>query len=369
MLKIGYFGDGVWAQLALKKILSDVNFSVAFVVLRYDSPDEILRDMAENENIPCFQVKNVNTNEFLEVIKKFDVDINVSMSFNQILKSEIINLAPKKFINCHAGALPFYRGRNILNWALINGEKEFGVTVHYVDEGIDTGDIILQNFYPISHEDRYADILARAQKACAETLYDALCKIHDNDFEVTPQEKIHKVGFYCSARKIGDEYINWNWTSERIYNFVRGISEPAPGARTFFDGKEYIVDRAEIIQDAPCYIDKEGNIVGKTNQGVIVKTGDSTIVLTRLTDVSTNQELNLSKLKIGQNFYNVELLRGFENMKDKSVILIGAGGHSKVLLDILLEQGANILGILDNFNKNDESEKNLGGGANTHFRK
>jgi methionyl-tRNA formyltransferase len=65
------------------------------------------------------------------------------MSFNQIFKSEIINLPRLKTINCHAGKLPFYRSRNILNWVLINDEKEFGITVHYVDEGIDTGDIIL----------------------------------------------------------------------------------------------------------------------------------------------------------------------------------------------------------------------------------
>ncbi|MBQ7199606.1 MAG: hypothetical protein IJS29_10110 [Selenomonadaceae bacterium] len=359
MLKIGYFGDGIWAQLALKKILSNANFSIKFVVLRYDNPDEILKDIAEKENIPCFQIKNVNAAEFLEVIKKFDVDINVSMSFNQILKRDIINLAPKKFINCHAGALPFYRGRNILNWALINGEKEFGVTVHFVDEGIDTGDIILQNFYPISIQDRYSDLLTRAQIECANTLYQALLMIHDNNFEVTSQEKIHKVGFYCSARKIGDEYINWNWTSERIYNFVRGISEPAPGARTFFDGKEYIIDRAELIENAPCYIDKTGNIVGKMPRGIVVKTGDSTILLTRLIEISTNKELNLSKLKIGQNFYNANILRGLENMGDKSVILIGGGGHAKVLLDILLEQGANILGILDN----NKAESDAGGGG------
>ena len=72
------------------------------------------------------------------------------MSFNQIFRKDIINLTPIGIINCHAGKLPFYRGRNILNWVLINDEKEFGITVHFVDEGIDTGDIILQKTFPIT---------------------------------------------------------------------------------------------------------------------------------------------------------------------------------------------------------------------------
>ena len=77
------------------------------------------------------------------------------MSFDQIFKEEIINIPPLKIINCHAGKLPFYRGRNILNWALINDEKEFGITVHYVDFGIDTGDSILQKNYEITDDDDY----------------------------------------------------------------------------------------------------------------------------------------------------------------------------------------------------------------------
>ena len=89
------------------------------------------------------------------------------MSFNQIFKKEIINLPLLKTINCHAGKLPFYRGRNILNWVLINDEKEFGVTVHYMDEGIDTGDIIMQDSFSISGLDDYSTLLLRSYEACA----------------------------------------------------------------------------------------------------------------------------------------------------------------------------------------------------------
>lgn len=301
MLRIGYFGDGAWAQKALLKIMGNPSFSVAFIVLRYNTPDKKLEAFAQEKDIPCFCVPNVNAEDFIGRIQTFSPEINVSMSFDQILKPAIIQLAPKGFINCHAGALPFYRGRNILNWALINGEKQFGVTVHYVDEGIDTGDIILQRVAPIFHEDRYSDLLNKASDLCAETLYDALVQINEGQVQAIPQKAIHPVGFYCSARKDGDELIDWSWSSERIYNFVRGIADPAPGARTFCEGKEYIVDRVALIENAPNYLDKPGNIVGKRESGIAVKTGDTTILITRLLTVE-KQEVDLSAFRMGQRF-------------------------------------------------------------------
>lgn len=81
------------------------------------------------------------------------------MSFDQIFKEELLKLYPRKIINCHAGKLPFYRDRNILNWALINDEKEFGISVHFIDKGINTGDIILQKTYEIKDSDDYTTLL------------------------------------------------------------------------------------------------------------------------------------------------------------------------------------------------------------------
>src|SRR4030066_979230 len=100
--------------------------------------------MATQLDIYFLPIQKCNSPENLDVLARYKADIFVSMSFNQILKKRIIDMAPRGFINCHAGALPYYRGRNILNWALINDAREFGVTVHYVNEGIDTGDIIAQ---------------------------------------------------------------------------------------------------------------------------------------------------------------------------------------------------------------------------------
>lgn len=273
-LIIGYFADGIWSHNAFMKIVNDERFQIAFIVPRYDSKDETLREFSNKFNIPFIVSKNINSNEFIQKVQAFDCDIFVSMSFNQIFKSEIINLPRLKTINCHAGKLPFYRGRNILNWALINDEKDFGITVHYMDSGIDTGDIILQKCYPISDDDDYASLLEVAHTQCAELLYEALCEIYNGSAKRTKQEGI---GFYCSKREMGDEIIDWNSTSREIFNFVRAISPPAVGARSYIKGKEIQINKAKLIENAPIYKCKNGAVVGVGDDYFVVKTSDSTI--------------------------------------------------------------------------------------------
>lgn len=277
-LKIGYFADGPWSHLAFEKIISDQHIEVLFITPRYDTKDLKLKEYAEQYGIDYITSNNVNSKEFLDVIKKYDCDLFVSMSFNQIFRTEIINIPKYKTINCHAGKLPYYRGRNILNWALINDENEFGITVHYVDEGIDTGDIILQRTYPITDNDDYQTLLNISHEECANVLYDAILMILNDQVEVVKQTDIHPVGMYCGMRGIGDEIINWNQSSREVFNFIRAICSPGPQARMYLEGEEIQINKAKIVPDAPTYIGKPGQILCKTQAGTFyVKTQDSFI--------------------------------------------------------------------------------------------
>lgn len=290
-MKLGYFADGPWAHKALDKILENEHLQVAFIVARYDKADPVLREYADRLDIPYYLHPNVNSPDFIQMIEKHQCDVYVSMSFNQILKTEIINSVPKGFINCHAGALPFYRGRNIINWALINGEKQFGVTVHYIDEGIDTGDIICQQFAEIADNDDYADLLEKAIGLCASTLPAALLSIANGTVQRIKQHSIHPVGFYCSQRKNGDEWIDWTLPSTRIHNLIRAIALPGPGARSTWDGKQVAILKSELIDNAPTYIDRPGTVVGRNARGVVVKTGDTTIQLLQVASVKEDGDL------------------------------------------------------------------------------
>ena len=169
----------------------------------------------------------------------------------------------------------------MLNWAIINGETEFGVTVHHVDEGIDTGDIILQEMVPIAPEDDYGTVLAKAHEVCAALLVRALKRLRAGDAPRIPQSSIHPVGSYCGARREGDEWIDWAWPSERIHNFIRGIAPPGPAARSVLDGDEIAIVASELIPGAPSYLGTPGEVVGRAGAGVVVKTGTSTLRLVR----------------------------------------------------------------------------------------
>jgi methionyl-tRNA formyltransferase len=286
-LKIGYFADGPWSHEAFKLLAADDSIKICFIVPRTDTEDFTLRKYANEYGIDYLHPVKVNSNSFIEKAEKYNCDLFVSMSFNQIFKKEVINLPKYNTINCHAGKLPFYRGRNVLNWVLINDEKEFGITVHFVDEGIDTGDIILQQTYPITDNDNYQSLLKTAYNECAELLYKAVKKIQKNDFERINQKDIHPVGSYCGRRGIGDEIIDWNNSSRYLFNFIRALADPGPKATSFVNGEIVRINRSNLITKAPNYINIPGQILKKTMDGFLVKTKDSFIEILEIeTDIN-----------------------------------------------------------------------------------
>lgn len=279
-LKIGYFADGKWSHNALKFMLEDNTLEIKFICVRFDTTDQVLKEYAKKYEIDYLKHININSLEFKEIVKKYDCDIFISMSFNQVFKKEIINLPRLKTINCHAGKLPFYRGRNILNWVLINDDDEFGITVHFVDEGIDTGDIILQKVFRITDKDDYNSLLNISYIECAKILYDAIKLIQTNKHKLIKQNSINPTGFYCGMRIEGDECLSWKQTSREIFNFIRAISKPGPMARSYLKGKEMRINRAQLIYKAPIYKGIPGQIIGKQEDRIIVKTLDSFIEIT-----------------------------------------------------------------------------------------
>ncbi|HMD01163.1 MAG TPA: formyltransferase family protein, partial [Ferruginibacter sp.] len=212
-MKIGYFADGPWSHKAFELIAADPELDIRFIVPRKDTSDSVLKEYASQHKVDYLENVSVNSAEFFEAAGTYQCDLFVSMSYNQIFKPKIASMPPLGTINCHAGKLPFYRGRNILNWVLINDEKEFGITVHYIDNTIDTGDIILQRVFGISDEDDYNTLLRRAYTGCAEILYDAIKLVEKGKVKRIAQRSIHPVGSYFGMRMEGDEIINWNQTS------------------------------------------------------------------------------------------------------------------------------------------------------------
>ncbi|MGH1371926.1 MAG: methionyl-tRNA formyltransferase [Cellvibrionaceae bacterium] len=280
-MNIGFFGDGEWGVGALR-LLVDAGHKIDFVVGRTNGDDTDLKALAHSLDTPFLNFDNVNHDDSVLALAQYGSCLFVSMSFDQIIRPELLGVPPQGFVNCHAGALPFYRGRNPLNWALINDEKRFGITAHYIDEGIDTGAILVQEFFSISDSDDYQSLLAVAIEHCPKVLLKAVDAIASGTQKPIVQAEIHPLGFYCGRRGQGDEIINWQWNSRALFNFIRAITTPGPGAITHLaQGGSLALLSAEEIPQAPNYRATVGEVVGRSKGGVVVKTQDSTLMITR----------------------------------------------------------------------------------------
>jgi methionyl-tRNA formyltransferase len=274
-MHIGYFADGPWSHRTLEKLIHDDSLKIDFICARHDKPDQELELASKKYDIDFLTHPNINSDEFLRIVSNYNCNLFVSMSFNQIFRNKLINTPSLGSINCHAGKLPFYRGRNILNWVLINDEKEFGITVHYIDEGIDTGDIIQQKTFEINDEDNYSTLLEKAYTECSLILYNSIKILQSGDVTVLRQIDVHPLGSYCSARIEGDERLDWNQTSREVFNFVRAVCEPGPQARTWLNEIEIKINQVELFVDSIGYKGIPGSVIGLEKEAFIVKTSDS----------------------------------------------------------------------------------------------
>ena len=276
ILKIGFYGHGKWALNTLKEILKKKDFLLDLVVSRFPDGDEDIKAFCEINGITYICVDNINQ-YFKE--NELTFDLGISVSYDQIFRNETIAFHEKGIINCHAGNLPDFKGRNILNWVLINNLNKFGITIHYVDNDIDTGDIIAQKLITIKHTDNYNDLLKKAYKECPKLVIKSLNLILKNKIKLIPQKSVKQFPIYCSKRKEGDELINWNNTSLEIYNFIRALVPPGPYAQTFIKDNRVFIHEADYIKDAPKYKDIPGSILKKDLSGLLIKTGDSYLLI------------------------------------------------------------------------------------------
>ena len=281
-MKVGIFADGIWGFNIVKILFFDRSFNIDFVVLRKKKDLKILKYCKEKKiNYFCF--KNINLIKNINIINKFKSDILVSMSYNQIFKKIFFKSVKKKIINCHAGALPFYRGRSPINWAIINGEKKIGITTHFINSKIDQGDILDQKFVKIEKKDNFKKILQKCYKHCPMQLYKVLKKIKNKSIKIIKQSTISPKGSYYFKRKKGDEVINFNSNYKNLDNFIKGLVFPSIGAAFLFKGSPYVTLKVSLLKK----IKKNNNIINGTilsvsNQKLKIKISDSIIFFSKI---------------------------------------------------------------------------------------
>lgn len=227
-----------------------------------------VKETAIRYGIPVFQPKKVRTPESIEELRKYKADIMVVIAFGQILPKEILEMTPYGCVNVHASLLPKYRGAAPIQWAVINGEKVSGVTTMQMDEGLDTGDMLLKTEIILEEKETGGslhDKLAEAgAKLCVRTLEALEAKT------VTGEAQGESPTEYARMLDKSLGKIDWSWDAQSIERLIRGLN-PWPSAYTDWNGKVMKIWEADVLdtdtEEAP------GTVTAVLKDGFCVQTG------------------------------------------------------------------------------------------------
>ena len=229
-----------------------------------------VKECALRHGIPVFQPKKVRDPECVEELKKYQADVCVVIAFGQILPKEILEMTPYGCINVHASLLPSYRGAAPIQWAVIRGEKISGVTTMQMDEGLDTGDMLLKTEIVLDKKETGESLHDKLAEAGAKLCVHTLDKLVQGD--LTPQKQGESPTEYARMldKKLGD--INWEQSAVEIERLIRGLN-PWPSAYTDWNGKTMKIWEADAVpgentEKAP------GTITDVTKDDFAVQTGD-----------------------------------------------------------------------------------------------
>ncbi len=235
----------------LDVLIQNDEYILAVITHENNPKEEIwfrsVAELAGKYGIPVYTPESVNTADWIERIRSWEPDIIFSFYFRNMISEEILNIPPLGAFNMHGSLLPKYRGRVPINWAVLHGEKETGVTLHHMVKRADAGDIVDQEAVPIGPDDTARDVFDKAVKAARSVLERQLDAITNGTAPRRKQDESRSS--YFGGRKPGDGLIDWTADAQRIYNLIRAVTHPYPGAFTAAQGKKLFIWRARPLDE------------------------------------------------------------------------------------------------------------------------
>lgn len=226
---------------------------------------------AQEIGLPLLQPKSINNPAAVEHLRSLGLDLLVTAAFGQLLRPVILNLPRLGCINVHASLLPHYRGAAPIPWALIHGEEETGVTTFLMDEGMDTGPILLQRRVEVGPEETAGELEGKLARLGAELAVETVEKFWRGEIVPRPQPpggtlapKVHRE----------DGRIRWEWDAQRIHNLVRGLS-PKPGAFTTWQGQLVKILRTRVMEEETqagppgCVLSRRDRLLVAAGHGIL----------------------------------------------------------------------------------------------------
>ena len=283
-LRIVVFGYHTIGYRCLQELLEGGE-AVSAVVTHQDDPGEhvwfeSVADLAQAAGIPVLSPKTPNTPGFMRYISTLQPDLILSLYYRRLLSRALLAIPRLGGINLHGSLLPRYRGRAPVNWVLVNGETHTGVTLHYMTEQADAGDIIAQRRVDIAFEDTALTLFEKVAQAALELFRETFPLIKAGVAPRIPQDPAQAT--YFGGRTPDDGRIEWHRPARGLYNLIRAVTIPYPGAFTFLDSKKLYVWSSRLIPEGTGERWPPGTILSVQQGGCLVATGDGHLLLTQL---------------------------------------------------------------------------------------
>lgn len=275
-------GMGPTTLSALESLTA--KFRVAGLVRSSPEDDEVI-ERARTLNVPVHSDLSIEGVE-RAIIQSSPICVIVS-SYDRILPGRILGRC--RFVNVHYAALPEYRGRANVNWAIINGEPETAITIHVIAPGLDAGNILYQQRVSIGPDDTVGDLYTKLNDVQREVLGETVTR-YISGYEGEPQDET--AATYGCTRVPGDGEIKWASSTEQVYALIRALAPPYPGAHTYLGARRIAVLRAAPLANAPRYVGRiPGRVVGRSRRDghVDVLTGDGVL---RIYEAATDDSVS-----------------------------------------------------------------------------
>ena len=281
-MKIVFFGNHIYGYCSLVEMISN-QIIPDLVVTNIPRNHELVwypsvAELASSNNIELIRHNRIDSSEeIITAIADVMPDLIVVSSYRNMIPDNMLKIARLGAINLHMAPLPKYRGAHPENWALINGEDWMGYTVHYLDSGIDTGDILAQDRVRILPEDDILSLTFKISEAAPKMLIEVINDIGVGDIVRKTQDESQAT--YYPPRKPSDGLIDWSMQDTDIQNLIRALTRPYPGAYTIISGYKLMVWRSRLVNGVNTMCEP-GQIIEQSSSGILVGTGSKPILLT-----------------------------------------------------------------------------------------
>ena len=270
-MKLIFFGSSGFSVPSLK-MLVESEHEILLVVTKPDKKkgrklkvkETPVKTFASSSKLKIYQPEDLRNKEAVKFLKSFSADLFVVVAYGLILPQDILNIPKVYSINLHASLLPKYRGAAPINWALVNGEKQTGLTIIRMTEKLDAGDMILQRKIPIEKADTASTLKNKLSSLGGVLLLDVIRFIEADKIKFKKQPS--KTSYFARKLKKEDGLIDWKKDAESIKNMIRGL-DPWPCAFTYLDGKLLKIWKAETL---PSYVKKEPGLIVDARRDAIV---------------------------------------------------------------------------------------------------